>query len=119
MMLFVVIVQLLITVAGVWMLIAAKPMGSKAPKDARYRFVGGFLVTHYPISFLLGFVLGLVWALRHGGTIPQPAMDDLMMVLLIVQAALIAAYLLIGKLWCDRIRKTSPATPPLAVASAS
>lgn len=97
--------EIAMTVMGLYMVFTGKTPGKHDLRHPHFRWLGGFLLTFFPVVFMSGIVLGLIWMVTHPSTTPDQLQVDLKWPAIGMEVGFTLLYVVIGVLWERSISK--------------
>src|ERR1051326_6084668 len=90
--------EIIMTLAGLWMLIMGKGWGKEAVSNWQYRLLGLSMLSLWPVMFAAVLIMGIVWAVNHPNVAPEKAAEDMKYPLMGVEFGLVIVYAIIASL---------------------
>ena len=112
--------EIALALMGLYMLITGRSWGKNSLPHWQFRLLGGFLLAAFPVMFVIGMVIGVVWAVQHPGASPEQLREGIKWPAMGAEFATVIAWTLIGVFWEKAIKRkalaapASPAPAPLA-----
>src|SRR5262245_10140552 len=110
-----------LAVLGLYMLFTGRSMGKNSLPHWQFRLLGGFLLTLFPLMFIVAVIMGIIWGIQHPGGTEAQAKADLEWPLIGVQSVIVAFYGVSGFFWEKSIKRkalAAAATPTTAAPTA-
>lgn len=101
------VLELVLTFGGLYMLITGKPLGKKAVKDSRYRWLGAFCMTVLPVMFVIAMGVGLLFMLNGPERTEEELEAAIKWPMVGVEIGVAVTYGIIALLWYNKITRTA------------
>ena len=97
--------EIAMTVMGLFLLITGKTFGKNAFAHPHLRWLGGFLLTLFPVVFGGVLLLGVVWGFTHSNQTFEEAQDNLRWPAIGVEAGIAIIYVTVAILWEKSLKR--------------
>ena len=98
-------IEIVLTLAGIYMLIMGKGWGKGSPAHWQFRLLGLFALTLIPAALVCGFLLGVIWVLSHPNISEQQLKAAIQWPATGMEFAIVVFYALVAPLWDKALRR--------------
>ena len=102
-------IEIAMTVMGLYMVFTGKTPGKHDLRHPHFRWLGGFLLTFFPVAIVSVLILGLAWAVFHPNLTPEELEKDVKWPAIGVEGGVALIYVVISILWERSISKKAKA----------
>lgn len=102
-------IEIAITVMGFVLLFTGKGLGKSAVAHPQFRWMGGFLLTLFPVAFAVVFAFGFVWAMLHSDQSLPEIEKGLQWPAVGVEASVAISYAVVAHFWEKAIKRRAGA----------
>ena len=103
-------IEVAMTIFGIYLLATGKTFGNRGFAHKQLRWLGAFMLTMFPVIFVAGMLLGVVWVVTHPGISETQLKESLRWPAIGLEAGIAVLYVVIAILWERAIRKKAVAS---------